>query len=167
MFPTFHLADETDASSLIPYFSSVISTRVLSSPNAFLFFGYRTRARTSLPLSSPLDSLDFAACMVWLAGKFNSILRQTIRSCSPRRWLFAIEGCITGLIGIASWFYLPASPTQTAVKSGWNPFRSKDGWFSEQEERIMVNRIIRDDPSKGDMHNRQVSDAPSQVVTGH
>ena len=70
------------------------------------------------------------------------------------RWLFALEGMLTGLIGIASWFYLPPSPTQSASKA-WNPFRGKDGWFDEREEKIMVNRILRDDPSKGDMHNRQ------------
>lgn len=36
-----------------------------------------------------------------------------------------------------------------------NWFRGKDGWFTEHEEYIMVNRILRDDPSKGDMNNRQ------------
>lgn len=66
------------------------------------------------------------------------------------RWLFALEGMLTGLIGIVSYFYVPPSPTQTASK-----FRGKDGWFNEREEKIMVNRILRDDPSKGDMHNRQ------------
>ncbi|KAF2028601.1 phthalate transporter [Setomelanomma holmii] len=66
------------------------------------------------------------------------------------RWLFAIEGAVTGLIAIVSYFYLPPSPTQTASK-----FRGKDGWFNEHEEKIMVNRVLRDDPSKGDMHNRQ------------
>tara|TARA_R110002003_G_scaffold191_13_gene14800 strand:- start:182 stop:1579 length:1398 start_codon:yes stop_codon:yes gene_type:complete len=71
------------------------------------------------------------------------------------RWLFALEGMLTGIIGILSWFYLPPSPTQTATKSNWNIFRGKDGWFNEREEKIMVNRILRDDPSKGDMHNRQ------------
>ncbi|KAF2036193.1 MFS general substrate transporter [Setomelanomma holmii] len=70
------------------------------------------------------------------------------------RWLFALEGMLTGLIGIISWFYLPPSPTQTRAKS-WNIFRGKDGWFNEREEKIMVNRVLRDDPSKGDMHNRQ------------
>lgn len=44
---------------------------------------------------------------------------------------------------------LVASPTQTKA---W--FRPK-GYFTEREETIMVNRILRDDPSKGDMHNRQ------------
>ncbi|KAK3941788.1 major facilitator superfamily domain-containing protein [Diplogelasinospora grovesii] len=66
------------------------------------------------------------------------------------RWLFALEGGLTAIIGVFSWFYLPPSPTQT--KGG---VRGKEGWFSEKEETIMVNRILRDDPSKGGMHNRQ------------
>jgi len=48
-----------------------------------------------------------------------------------QRWLFALEGMLTGLIGIISWFYLPPSPTQTASK-----FRGKKGWFNEREEKI-------------------------------
>ncbi|OJI99093.1 hypothetical protein ASPVEDRAFT_69584 [Aspergillus versicolor CBS 583.65] len=66
------------------------------------------------------------------------------------RYLFAYEGLITGVIGIIAAFWMPASPTQT--KGG---FRGKNGWFTEHEEKIMVNRVIRDDPSKGSMHNRQ------------
>ncbi|KAH8913557.1 ophD encodes a permease for phthalate transporter [Atractiella rhizophila] len=60
------------------------------------------------------------------------------------------SGSITALIGVLSFWYLPPSPTQT---KSW--FRGKNGWFSEREEVILVNRILRDDPSKGDMHNRQ------------
>ncbi|KAJ8115564.1 hypothetical protein OPT61_g2816 [Boeremia exigua] len=71
------------------------------------------------------------------------------------RWLFALEGLLTGLIGIAAWFYLPPSPTQSATTSKFNPFRGEKGWFDEREEKIMVNRVLRDDPSKGDMHNRE------------
>ena len=66
------------------------------------------------------------------------------------RYLFAFEGLITGVIAIIAAFWMPASPTQT--KGG---FRGKDGWFNEREEKIMVNRVLRDDPSKGGMHNRQ------------
>lgn len=68
------------------------------------------------------------------------------------RWLFALEGLLTGIIGIISWFYLPPSPYQ---KSFWQKITKHNGWFSEHEEKIMANRILRDDPSKGDMHNRQ------------
>ena len=44
---------------------------------------------------------------------------------------------------------MPASAVQTKT---W--FRPK-GWFTDREEAIVVNRVLRDDPSKGDMHNRQ------------
>ncbi|OBT72913.1 hypothetical protein VF21_07763 [Pseudogymnoascus sp. 05NY08] len=66
------------------------------------------------------------------------------------RWLFALEGIVTAIIGVSSFFYLPPSPTETA-----SYFRGKHGWFSEREEIVMVNRVLRDDPGKGDMHNRQ------------
>ncbi|KAK3377438.1 major facilitator superfamily transporter [Podospora didyma] len=66
------------------------------------------------------------------------------------RWLFLLEGIVTLLIGIFSWGIMPPGPTQTR-----NWFRGKNGWFTEREESIMVNRLLRDDPSKGDMNNRQ------------
>ncbi|KAK5050607.1 hypothetical protein LTR84_003889 [Exophiala bonariae] len=71
------------------------------------------------------------------------------------RYLFAIEGSFTGLIGILTWLYLPASPTQTARHGIKGLLRPKKGWFNEREETIMVTRILRDDPGKATMHNRQ------------
>jgi hypothetical protein len=65
------------------------------------------------------------------------------------RWLFLIEGLITFSVGIASFFMMPASAVQT--KAWWRP----KGWFTDREVKIVVNRVLRDDPSKGDMHNRQ------------
>ncbi|KAG1754764.1 major facilitator superfamily domain-containing protein [Suillus paluster] len=65
------------------------------------------------------------------------------------RYLFLIEGLITLSVGIISYFLMPPGPTQTKA---W--FRPK-GWFTEREEVIMVNRVLRDDPTKSDMHNRE------------
>jgi predicted MFS family arabinose efflux permease len=65
------------------------------------------------------------------------------------RWLFLLEGLITLIIGIASFFLMPASAVQTKT---W--YRPK-GWFTDRELTIVVNRVLRDDPRKGDMHNRQ------------
>ncbi|KAJ9353404.1 hypothetical protein DTO027B9_5331 [Paecilomyces variotii] len=65
------------------------------------------------------------------------------------RWLFMIEGLITLCIGLATFFMMPASAVQT--KTWFRPH----GWFSDRETSIVVNRVLRDDPSKGDMHNRQ------------
>lgn len=71
------------------------------------------------------------------------------------RWLFLIEACITASIGVLTFLYLPPSPTQTA-RTGWRGIlRPKDGWFTEREEVIMVTRVLRDDPGKATMHNRQ------------
>lgn len=64
------------------------------------------------------------------------------------KWLFAIEGAITFLIGAWAFWYLPAGPTQTKR-------RFHRGWFTEREEIIIVNKVLRDDPTKADMHNRQ------------
>jgi hypothetical protein len=70
------------------------------------------------------------------------------------RWLFLIEGIITLSVGVAACFLMPASAVQTKA---W--FRPK-GWFTDREIGIVVNRVLRDDPSKGDMHNRQSITVP-------
>ncbi|KAK6460940.1 putative allantoate permease [Scheffersomyces coipomensis] len=65
------------------------------------------------------------------------------------RWLFILEGAITLTIGISSFYLMVPSAVQT--KSRLHP----KGWFTDREAKIVVNRVLRDDPSKGDMHNRQ------------
>ncbi|PSK38925.1 hypothetical protein C7M61_002230 [Candidozyma pseudohaemuli] len=65
------------------------------------------------------------------------------------QWLFIIEGCITLLIGIWSFYLMVPSVVQT--KNRFHP----EGWFTDREEKIVVNRILRDDPLKGGMNNRQ------------
>lgn len=65
------------------------------------------------------------------------------------RWLFLLEALVSLIIGILSFLFLIPGPTQT--KTWWNP----RGYFTEREEKIIVNRVLRDDPSKSDMHNRE------------
>ncbi|KIH92620.1 hypothetical protein SPBR_02601 [Sporothrix brasiliensis 5110] len=66
------------------------------------------------------------------------------------RWLFLVEGLLTFVIGLLSAVLMPPGPCQTP---SW--FRGKKGWFSEREEKIIVNRVLREDPTKSTMHNRQ------------
>lgn len=64
-------------------------------------------------------------------------------------WLFLIEALISFIIGVLSFFFLVPGPTQT--KTWFAP----NGYFTEREEKIIVNKVLRDDPSKSDMHNRE------------
>ncbi|KAJ5893569.1 Major facilitator superfamily domain general substrate transporter [Penicillium taxi] len=66
------------------------------------------------------------------------------------RWMFLIEGLMTFVIGLSAYILMPPGPCETA-----NWARGPAGWFTEREETIIVNRVIRDDPSKGAMHNRE------------
>ncbi|KAK1958870.1 major facilitator superfamily transporter [Colletotrichum sublineola] len=103
--------------------------------------------------------LPFRLAMFWTVRRITDIIAPLLALGVLRmdgiggyegwRYLFLIEGIITLSISIWSWFAMAASPTQT--KAWWRP----QGWFNEQEEKILVNRILRDDPSKSDMHNRQ------------
>ncbi|EAW22144.1 putative MFS transporter [Aspergillus fischeri NRRL 181] len=61
-------------------------------------------------------------------------------------WLFLIEGLLTFVIGLISFFYLPQSPTHT------KSVLCLRSWYTEREEVIMINRLLRDDPSKGLTH---------------
>ncbi|KAH7311495.1 major facilitator superfamily domain-containing protein [Stachybotrys elegans] len=58
-------------------------------------------------------------------------------------WLLLLEGILTVLIGAVSMIYLPSSPVSTQTVLWRTP------WYTEREEVIMVNRILRDDPAKG------------------
>ncbi|KAI2616782.1 MFS general substrate transporter [Hypoxylon sp. NC1633] len=66
------------------------------------------------------------------------------------RWLFLLEALLTLVVGLFSFILMPAGPCQTA---SW--CRGKKGWFTAREETIIVNRVLREDPSKSGMHNRQ------------
>ncbi|KAL3453604.1 major facilitator superfamily domain-containing protein [Aspergillus insuetus] len=114
----------------------------------FLSFWYKSK---ELPIRLSFFWVSFQGTAIigaFLAYGFLHIRRDD--GTGGWRYLFAYEGLITGIIGIIAAFWMPPSPTQTK-----GILRGKDGWFNEREEKILVNRIIRDDPSKGTMHNRQ------------
>ncbi|OAL51161.1 MFS general substrate transporter [Pyrenochaeta sp. DS3sAY3a] len=118
-------------------------------PDVILYMSYFYKS-TELP---------FRLAIFWMANRLTDVIAPLLAYGLLRlrgyhgyegwRWLFLLEGILTLIIGIWSIFMMAPSPTQT--KSWWRP----KGWFTEREEKIMVNRILRDDPSKGDMHNRQ------------
>ena len=80
---------------------------------------------------------------------FGILRMRGIAGMAGWRWLFLIEGIFTLLIGISSFYLMVPSAVQT--KNWMHP----KGWFTEREEKIVVNRVLRDDPTKGTMHNRQ------------
>lgn len=51
------------------------------------------------------------------------------------RWMFLIHGLLALLIGIASFFMLAASPSQT--KNRLRP----NGFFTDKEVKIIVNKV--------------------------
>ncbi|KAI9844265.1 MAG: hypothetical protein M1837_005675 [Sclerophora amabilis] len=103
--------------------------------------------------------LPFRLAILWTADRMKDVVvpilafgvlrLRGVHGYAGWRWLFLIEGLINLVIGIWSIFMMAPSPTQT--KAWWRP----KGWFTELDEKVLVNRILRDDPSKGDMHNRQ------------
>ncbi|KAF9030118.1 allantoate permease [Hymenopellis radicata] len=105
------------------------------------------------------NELPFRLALFWMSSNLCSIIASFIafgvlhmrgvQGKAGWRWLFLVEGLITLCVGIATFFKMPASPTQSKT---W--FRPK-GWFTDREETIAVTRILRDDPTKGDMHNRE------------
>ncbi|KAI0347970.1 MFS general substrate transporter [Trametopsis cervina] len=118
-------------------------------PDAILYLSY-FYTKNELPIR--LAWFWVSNYMSHIVGAFlaTGILKlRGVNGVAGWRYLFLLEGVLTFVIGIGSYFMLPPGPTQT--KAPWRP----KGWFDEREEKIIVNRVLRDDPSKSDMHNRQ------------
>ncbi|VVT48690.1 uncharacterized protein SAPINGB_P001903 [Magnusiomyces paraingens] len=111
---------------------------------SYFYTGYELPIRLSF-FWTTLTLTDICASLL----AFGVLRMRGILGWAGWRWLFLLEGIFTLIIGLLSFIQLPPSPVQTKT---W--FRPK-GWFTEFEEKLIVNRVLRDDPSKGDMHNRQ------------
>ncbi|KAG9218158.1 hypothetical protein CCMSSC00406_0008097 [Pleurotus cornucopiae] len=118
-------------------------------PDLILYLSY-FYTKTELPLRLAFFWMSSNVCTIAASFLAFGVLR--LRGHEGKegwRWLFLVEGCITLAVGIATFFKMPPSPTDT--KKWYRP----KGWFTEREEYIAVSRILRDDPTKGDMHNRE------------
>ncbi|KAF8156780.1 allantoate permease [Crassisporium funariophilum] len=118
-------------------------------PDLILYLSY-FYTKHELPFRLALFWLSSNVCSIFGSFLAVGVLRMRgVQGKAGWRWLFLVEGLITLLVGIATFFKMPPSPTQT--KSWFRP----NGWFTEREEYIATSRILRDDPTKGDMHNRE------------
>ncbi|KAK1218088.1 hypothetical protein PQX77_019246 [Marasmius sp. AFHP31] len=118
-------------------------------PDVVLYLSY-FYTKSELPIRLAFFWLSNYAADIISAFLATAILKMRgIGGLSGWRYLFLLEGILTLLVGLISFAMMPAGPTQTKA---W--YRPK-GWFNDREEIIMVNRILRDDPTKSDMHNRQ------------
>lgn len=102
----------------------------------------------SIRLSFFWTSLSGTQIMTSLLA-FGILRMRGIFGLSGWRWLFMIEGAFTFCVGLFA--YTAMVPSAVQSKSKFHP----NGWFTDRETSILVNRVLRDDPSKGDMHNRQ------------
>ncbi|KAJ5833280.1 hypothetical protein N7474_001591 [Penicillium riverlandense] len=126
----------------------ILQSGFISETVLFLSYFY-THSELSLRLSFFYDAISLAEIIAsFLAVGLLSV--QGVAGVEGWRWLFLIEGLITLVVGLLAVGLLPPGPTQTRGR-----LRGRNGWFSEREETIIVNRLIREDPGKGTMHNRQ------------
>lgn len=118
-------------------------------PDTLLFLSY-FYTKQELPLR--LAVFWLSNYLVKIIGPFLALGLLKLRGHGGHagwQYLFLIEALLTLSVGIFSFVNMPAGPTQT---KNWF---WRDGWFTEHEEKMIVNRVIRDDPTKGSMHNRQ------------
>ncbi|KAL6362724.1 hypothetical protein LRP88_04028 [Fusarium phalaenopsidis] len=118
-------------------------------PDSILYLSYFYK-KTEMPIRLAL--FWFVDSMSGVAASFMAYGILHMRGVAGRagwRWLFLLEALISLVIGVLSFLFLVPGPTQT--KTWWNPA----GYYTEREEKIIVNRVLRDDPSKSGMHNRE------------
>ncbi|GAA5819985.1 hypothetical protein JCM11251_005435 [Rhodosporidiobolus azoricus] len=118
-------------------------------PDVILYLSYYY-TKHNLPIRLAFFwSINYIADMITAFLAVGLLKMRGIRGYAGWRWMFLVEGLFTLTIGIASFFMLPPGPSQT--KAPWRP----KGYFTDKEVKIIVNRVVRDDPHKATMHNRQ------------
>ncbi|GAA5874703.1 hypothetical protein JCM3774_004787 [Rhodotorula dairenensis] len=117
-------------------------------PECVIYFSY-FYTKSELPLRLGLFWASAQVCNVVTSFLAIGFLKVHLHGHEGWRWLYLFEGLITLVIGLAGYLILVPGPAQTRSRV------SPEGWFTEYQTKIVVNKIIRDDPTKGDMHNRE------------
>lgn len=118
-------------------------------PDSILYLSYFYK-KTEMPIRLALFwFVDSMSGVVASFLAYGILHMRGVAGIEGWRWLFLLEALVSLIIGILSFLFLVPGPTQT--RNWWNP----RGYFTEREEKIIVNRVLRDDPSKSDMHNRE------------
>ncbi|WVQ67207.1 uncharacterized protein L199_005402 [Kwoniella botswanensis] len=136
--------------------ASFLATRFLISffqggfiPDVILYLSYYyTKSELAIRLSFFWVS-NYLANLITAFLAVGILQMRGIGGYAGWRFQFLLEGLLTLLVGVASFFLLPASASQTKT---W--FRPK-GYFTDDQVKIIVNKVLRDDPTKSSMHNRQ------------
>ncbi|KAK4227418.1 major facilitator superfamily domain-containing protein [Podospora fimiseda] len=119
-------------------------------PDIILYLSYFYKhAELTIRLGFFWTAMSIADITSALLG-FGLLRLRGVEGYAGWRWLFLVEGLMTLIVGILAFGLMPPGPCETA-----NWFRGKKGWFTEREEVIMVNRVLREDPTKSGMHNRE------------
>ncbi|PSN69523.1 alternative sulfate transporter [Corynespora cassiicola Philippines] len=74
------------------------------------------------------------------------------------QWLFILEGIFTLLVGTAFVLFFPKSPSNPVNLFGYR-------YFSERETQILVERVLRDDPSKAQTHTKVTNEELRSTFT--
>ncbi|GAA5850504.1 hypothetical protein JCM8547_001896 [Rhodosporidiobolus lusitaniae] len=118
-------------------------------PDCILYLSYYY-TKNALPLRlACFWSINFLADIITSFLAVGLLKMRGVLGYSGWQWMFLIEGLFTLIIGVASFFMMVPSPSQT--QTWYRPH----GYFNNREVAIIVNRVVRDDPGKATMHNRQ------------
>ncbi|TVY44236.1 putative transporter [Lachnellula occidentalis] len=118
-------------------------------PDSILYISYYYTS-TEMPLRLALFWFtDYMSGVVASFIAYGVLHMENVAGREGWRWLFLIEALISIVIGFLSFFFLVPGPAQTKT------LLAPNGYFTEREEKIITNKVLRDDPSKSSMHNRQ------------